>query len=125
MTRVLIADDEPRIRLLLRLALAAGGYEVLEAADGEQAVVQLRAHRPAVAVLDVQMPHRSGLEVCRAIRADAATAGTGVVIATANGLDEDRRAGMDAGADRYLTKPYLPSQLLAIVAELAARAAAA
>src|SRR5918998_186764 len=125
MTRVLIADDEPRIRLLLRLALAAGGYEVLEAADGEQAVVQLRAHRPAVTVLDVQMPRPPGLEVFRAIRADAATAGTGVVIATANGLDEDRRAGMDAGADRYLTKPYLPSQLLAIVAELAARDAAA
>jgi len=124
MTRVLIADDEPRIRLLLRLALVAGGYEVLEAADGEQAVVQLRAHRPAVAVLDVQMPHRSGLEVCRAIRADAAIAGTGVVIATANGLDEDRRAGMDAGADRYLTKPYLPSHLLAIVAELTERDAA-
>jgi DNA-binding response OmpR family regulator len=125
MTRVLIADDEPRIRLLLRLALAAGGYDVIEAADGEQAVVQLRAHRPAVAVLDIQMPHRSGLEVCRAIRADAATASTSVVIATANGLDEDRRAAADAGADRYLTKPYLPSQLLAVVAELSGRGAAA
>lgn len=116
MATVLIADDDARVRRLLRSTLDCGGYAVLEAADGDAAVAAVRAHRPAVAVLDVQMPGRSGLDVCRALRADPDLAGTGVVIVSADATADDAER---AGADAFLPKPFSPLRLLAAIDELA------
>ena len=115
MARILIADDAPEIRRLLRMVLMLDGHEVVEAADGDEALALLRAHRPSVAVLDVSMPGRTGLDVCRAVRADAGLAGVGLVVASANGLPEDVELALSAGADRFVAKPFAPRRILEAV----------
>ncbi len=119
MATVLIADDDVRIRRLLGMTLRGVGHEVLEADDGDAALAALHAHRPAVAVLDVQMPGRSGLDVCRALRADPALASIRVVIVSANAVADDAKG---AGADAFLPKPFSPLRLLAAVDALAGEA---
>ena len=117
MATILIADDDARIRLLLRSILRGEGHEIVEAADGDAALAAVRAHRPAVALLDVQMPGPSGLEVCRAIRADPALARTAVVIASA---DATEAHAATVGAAAFLAKPFSVRRLLATVGALAA-----
>ncbi len=119
MATILIADDDARIRLLLRSILRGEGHAVVEAADGEAALAAVRAHRPAVAVLDVQMPGRSGLDVCRALRADPQLRGIGVVIVSATATRDDAER---AGADAFLPKPFSPLRPLAVVGELVGEA---
>jgi DNA-binding response OmpR family regulator len=114
---VLIVDDEQHIRLLIEQALEElldDGVELYTAADGDEAVTAIAAQRPDLVFLDVMMPGRGGLEVCRAVRADPATAGAHVVLLTAKGQAMDREAGLAAGADEYLTKPFDPDALLAL-----------
>jgi len=111
---VLIADDDGSIRLLVRACIGSEGYDVLEAADGDRAWELLRQHGPSVALLDVQMPGRSGLELTRAIRADPGLRPTRVILLTANARPEDVAAGL-AGADLYLTKPFSPLELCGAV----------
>src|SRR5688572_27698249 len=105
MARVLVADDSAQPRLLVRRTLLHGGHEVLEAADGEEALRVLRDERPDVAILDVVMPGLSGLDVCRAARRDAALAVIGFIILSANATP---RHAAEAEADRFLAKPYVP-----------------
>jgi CheY-like chemotaxis protein len=112
---VLIADDEPGMRLLATATLASGRFRIVEAADGEEAWRLLLEHRPDVALLDVMMPGRDGLALARAIRAEPALARTRVVLLSANAQEAQIRRGLDAGADTYLTKPFSPSKLLAVV----------
>ena len=112
---VLIADDEPSMRLLVVATIASDRYRVVEAADGDAAWAMLRAHRPVVALLDVQMPGQTGLELTRAIKRDSELAGTHVILLTAKGQDLDVEAGFAAGADQYLTKPFSPLELLTLV----------
>jgi CheY-like chemotaxis protein len=114
---VLVADDEPNQRLLVSATLQFQPYAVLEAADGDEAWRLLRAHRPALALLDIRMPGRSGLELVRAIRADPELSHMVVVLLSSQSEDKDIEAGLAAGADRYLTKPFSPLQLLTIVEE--------
>ena len=92
-----------------------GEYAVLEAGDGEAAWALLLAHHPRVAVLDVQMPGRDGLELTRAIRREPALDGTRVILLTAHAQQGAVRAGRAAGVDVYLTKPFSPLQVLAEV----------
>jgi CheY-like chemotaxis protein len=113
---LLIADDDAHVRRLVHATLRGGGHDVLEAADGDAALAALRAHRPAVAVLDVQMPGRSGLDVCRSVRADPELRDIGVVIVSANAAADDAAR---AGADAFVPKPFSPLRLLAAVDELA------
>ena len=122
MTTVLIADDEPNVRLLVTTLVACARHAVLEAADGEEAWALLREHRPALAILDVQMPGRSGLALARAVKDDPALAGTYVILLTARAQATDVAAGKEAGADAYLTKPFSPLQLLAAVEQALAQA---
>ena len=117
MQTVLIVDDEPSIRLLVNATIASDQYRVVEAADGDEAWRLLQAHRPAIVLLDVQMPGRSGLELTRAIKADPALGRTKVILLTAKTQEADVRAGAEAGADLYLTKPFSPLQLLTVVEE--------
>jgi two-component system response regulator MprA len=119
--RVLVVDDEPAVRQALDRALRFEGYETEMADDGTTALVAL-AERPADAVvLDVAMPRMDGLEVCRRIR--AAGDGTPILILTARTAVSDRVAGLDAGADDYLVKPFALEELLARLRALLRRSA--
>ena len=110
---ILIVDDEQHIRLLIEQSLEDledEGVELLTAADGEEALVAVERHHPDLVFLDIMMPKRNGFEVCRAIKdmgQDAA-----VVMLTAKGQAYDREQGLAAGADRYVTKPFDPDELL-------------
>ncbi len=115
---VLIADDETAVRQILKLTLRALDLDVLEAADGEQALALGRQHRPRLALLDISMPHGTGIEVCKALKSDPATAGITVVILTAHAQDRYREEAAHAGADAFLAKPFSPRALLDTVDEL-------
>jgi DNA-binding response OmpR family regulator len=110
---VLVADDDPAILHLLRLTLPDTRIQLMEAADGVEAWALLQAQRPSVAILDVKMPGLSGLELTRAIRAEPTLAATRVILLAAGASPEQIAAGMDSGADRYITKPFSPLELLA------------
>lgn len=119
MVSILIADDEPHVRALLRMILSPT-FRIVEAGDGAAALRLATEHRPAVAILDVRMPHLSGHEVCRRLRAANLTRDIPVIVMTANGAEEDRRAAIDAGADHFLAKPFSPAALLRLVSALIA-----
>jgi CheY-like chemotaxis protein len=112
---VLIADDEATLRRLVNATIASDDYRVLEAADGNEAWAVITRERPAVVLLDVMMPGRSGLEVARAIRQDPSLANTKIIMLTAKSQQTDVAAGLAAGADLYLTKPFSPFELLTAV----------
>ncbi len=109
--QVLIVDDEQPLRSAIRRALALEGYGVSEAASGEEAISTLQTSRADAILLDVLMPGIDGLEVCRRLRAAGDT--TPVLMLTARETVSDRVAGLDAGADDYLVKPFALEELLA------------
>ena len=119
--QVLVVDDDQAVRESLRRSLAFNGYDVELAADGEQALRSIAAHRPDVVVLDVMMPNLDGLATCRALRA----AGDDVPVLMLTARDEvsDRVAGLDPGADDYLPKPFALEELLARLRALLRRTA--
>jgi CheY-like chemotaxis protein len=105
---LIIADDEPSNRLLVRATVGEEGFNVVEASDGDEAWSLIQELRPALVLMDVRMPGRSGLEVLSAIRSDTSLAGTKVIILSASALESE----MAAGADSFLTKPFSPRDLL-------------
>jgi two-component system, OmpR family, alkaline phosphatase synthesis response regulator PhoP len=118
---VLIVDDEQHIRLLIEQTLEElldEGVELYTASDGDEALAAIEAQSPDLVFLDVMMPRRNGLEVARAIREELGKADTHIVLLTAKGQAVDREAGLAAGANRYLTKPFDPDELLAIAHEV-------
>jgi two-component system phosphate regulon response regulator PhoB len=114
---VLIADDEPSMRLLVHTTIESSEYDVAEAADGDEAWAYIAQHKPQLVLLDIQMPGRNGLEILKSIRSDPTLNGTRVILLSAKALVADVEAGMDAGADFYLTKPFSPLELLNRVAD--------
>lgn len=118
--KVLVVDDDPELLPLLAFALRQGGWLVVEAASGEQALAAFGAERPDLVVLDVNLPGIDGFEVLRRLRADGATAP--VLMLTVRGDEEDVVRGLDLGADDYLSKPFSPRTLLARVRALLRRA---
>ena len=114
---VVIADDESSMRLLVHATIESDDYSVVEAADGAEAWALVQKHKPALVLLDVQMPGRSGLEVLRSIKADPSLAKTKVILLTAKAQESDIETGLIAGADFYLTKPFSPLDLLTRVEE--------
>jgi DNA-binding response OmpR family regulator len=108
---LLVADDDEDILAMVQFRLARSGFEVVVARDGEEALQLAREQRPDLAVLDWMMPKATGLEVLRALRAGAETAGIPVVLLTARASEADIQAGFDAGADDYIAKPFSPQEL--------------
>jgi len=115
---VLVCDDEPVLRMLVRATLDHGDYTVVEACDGDEALERSRSARPDLILLDMMMPGRSGSDVLRELRADPATAETPVIMLTARAQATDREAMNLAGANHYLTKPFSPVGLAALVEEV-------
>lgn len=119
MKKILIVDDHADIRKLIRMTLEFEDYEVSEAADGESAVLHAQTLKPDLVLLDVMMPGAfDGLEACRRLKANPALSGAHVLLLSARGQARDREAGLQAGADGYLVKPFSPLQLIDTIAAL-------
>jgi len=108
--RVLIVDDEPQIRRVMKTSLAAHGYEVYEAKTGEEALVALRESLPDLILLDMNMPGMGGMAACRELRAVSDVA---IIVLSVGAGSLEKTAALDAGADDYITKPFSVNELLA------------
>lgn len=108
--RILIIDDEPQIRRIMRETLISSGYEVDDAKNGMEGLEKLRQFRPDLVLLDINMPDMGGVEVCKAIRNDSNIA---IVMLTVRKSEADKVAALDAGADDFVTKPFSTPELLA------------
>lgn len=115
---VLIADDDPLLRDLLKHKLTAAGYVVFVAEDGGDALAQCREHRPDLVVLDAMMPIADGFEVLRRLKADPATASLPIIMLTALRREEDIVGALKLGAADYMVKPFIPDELVARIGRL-------
>ncbi|MCU7374124.1 response regulator [Paucibacter sp. O1-1] len=117
MKTILIVDDHADIRRLIRMTLEFDNYQIREEATGEAALQFVETVRPDVVLLDVMMPGvLNGLDVCRRIKANPSLQGVQVLLLSARGQARDREAGLQAGADAYLVKPFSPLQLIDTIA---------
>jgi DNA-binding response OmpR family regulator len=120
---VLVADDEDDIRSLVSFRLKRAGYEVITAADGEEALLLATTRLPDLVVLDMMMPKATGLEVTRSMREQSTTKDIPIILLTARAQEADVARGFDAGADDYVKKPFSPQDLQARVQALLERSA--
>lgn len=111
MERILIAEDEPDIRELIRLALQFNGYEVISASDGVEAVELASNNSFDLIMLDVRMPRLTGYEACRQLRKMDSTKEVPIIFLSAKGQEAEVDEGLEAGADRYILKPFAPIEL--------------
>lgn len=112
MAKILVVDDEPDAVELVEFNLKNAGFEVVTAADGAEALKKARLSLPDLIVLDLMLPEVDGLEVCKLLRRDAATAGIPILMLTAKAAEIDRVLGLELGADDYVTKPFSPRELM-------------
>ena len=117
-TKILIADDEPNILISLEFLMKREGYEVVLARDGQEAMDAIIRERPALVLLDVMMPIKTGFDVCCEVRAHEAVRDTLIVMLTAKGRDTDVAKGLALGANAYMTKPFSTKELVQKVREL-------
>lgn len=110
---VLVVEDERDLTTLMRYNLEKEGYRVLEARDGEEALLILNEERPDLVLLDWMLPQVSGIEVCRRIRSRTDTRNLPIIMVTARGEEADRIRGLDTGADDYIAKPFTIAELMA------------
>ena len=120
--RILVADDEPNQLELLTFNLVQADYEVIRADDGRQALDMIEEHRPDLVIIDWMMPHMSGIDVCRTLRARSETRQLPIIMLSARGEEGDRTLGLDIGADDYISKPFSPRELISRVRALLRRA---
>jgi two-component system phosphate regulon response regulator PhoB len=111
--KILIVDDEPAIRDMLRVALEMAEYEVLEASNAQDAHSIIIDEKPDLILLDWMMPGTSGIELARRLKRDEVTAGTPIIMLTAKGEEDNKIQGLEVGADDYITKPFSPRELVA------------
>lgn len=109
--KILLADDEEDIKIVLKMFLESKGYEVVTAFDGLDAIDVTRQEKPDVILLDVMMPIIDGFEVCKKLKADPETAGVPIIFLSASSHAESVQRGLDAGAVEYMVKPFEPEQL--------------
>jgi len=119
--RILVVDDEPEAVELVEFNLKQAGYDVATAADGAEALKKARALLPSLVLLDVMLPEMDGLEVCKMLRRDPATASIPIIMLTAKAAEIDRVLGLELGADDYQLKPFSPRELVLRVKNLLAR----
>ena len=119
--KLLIVDDESHIRMLIEQTLEDledDGVELLFAENGEQALEVIQREEPNLVFLDVMMPKMNGMEVCHKVKKELHLAHVYIILLTAKGQEVDRQKGLDMGADRYMTKPFDPDEMLAIAEEI-------
>ncbi len=121
MTTILVADDDPDIRELITFKLEQSGYQVASCGDGPSALAAVGRSAPDLLLLDLNMPGMSGLDVCRAVRRDPATATVPVIMLTARTQEADVEASFSAGADDYIPKPFSPREVVSRVEAVLAR----
>jgi DNA-binding response OmpR family regulator len=124
-TRILVAEDDPDIGTLLEHYLKKAGFVPTVVASGRDVMPQLKRDASELVVLDLMLPGLDGLQVCRAIRADPGTSAIPIIMLTAKGEESDRIAGLELGADDYITKPFSPNEVVARVRALLRRASRA
>ena len=122
MTRILVVEDDPDIAALVRRYLEKAGFSVDTLASGREALTALAAKPPDLLVLDLMLPHVDGLEICRNVRGNPATAAIPVIMLTARAEESERIVGLELGADDYVAKPFSPNELVARVRALLRRA---
>ena len=111
--RILIVDDEPYLIRSLSFVLKKEGYQIDSAIDGLEALEKIKSFHPNLVFLDLHLPKMDGFEVCKKIKSDPELQQTYVILLTAKGQEDDRKKGMAAGANEYLTKPFSPKELVA------------
>ena len=121
MPKILVVDDEPDVVELVTFNLRKAGFEVIAASDGAAALRSARIELPDLIVLDLMLPEVDGLEVCKLLRRDPATAGVPIILLTAKAAEIDRVLGLELGADDYVTKPFSPRELVLRVKKLVER----
>jgi two-component system OmpR family response regulator len=121
MPQVLIVDDDPAIREVLRIALTRAGFETAEACDGAAALHQAAARRPDLIVLDVMLPEMDGTDVCRTLRRGGPGAGVPILFLSSRDDEVDRIVGLEIGGDDYMAKPFSPRELVARIRALLRR----
>lgn len=117
--KILIVEDQEEIRELIRVTLEFDDYEIEESPNGDEGLRKAGSFRPDLILLDVMMPGGlNGLQVCQRVKADPALKRTKVILLTARGQDGDRQAGLKAGADEYLIKPFSPLELMKVIGKV-------
>ena len=112
---ILVVDDSPAHLQLMQSAIANRGYDILTAADGEDALAQAQARHPDVILLDIVLPKKNGYQVCRQLKGSQDTSAIKIILVSSKSQETDKYWGMKQGADAYLTKPFQPADLLAAV----------
>jgi two-component system alkaline phosphatase synthesis response regulator PhoP len=120
--KILVVEDEPDIRKLVRYHLAQERYSIVEAEDGEQALKLIQREQPNLVVLDLMLPGLSGQEICRILRSKPDTATLPILMLTAKAGEADKVLGLETGADDYITKPFSPREMVARVKAILRRA---
>lgn len=121
MAKLLVVDDEPAIREMVRFTLVRSGYDCIEAEDAAQAKQLIVSENPDLLLLDVMMPGQSGLDLARELRSKDATKELPIIMLTARCSEQDKIRGLDVGADDYITKPFSPGELVARIKALLRR----
>jgi len=121
MAKILIAEDERDIRDLVAFTLRFAGHEVFAASNGEEAVEMAPNVNPDLILMDVRMPRMTGYEACRAMKANPDLKDIPVVFLSAKGQDNEIQQGLEAGAEKYLLKPFAPDQLTIAVKDILAK----
>lgn len=119
--QIVVADDEPHVVRALSFVLTREGFTVAVAGNGEDALAKIRDETPRLVFLDIVMPKRTGIELCKAIKSDPALRRTHIIILTCKGQELDRQNCLAAGADEYMTKPFSPREVVARVRTLLGR----
>jgi len=119
MKKILIVDDEVRIRRLVEVTLMSDARRILQAENGKEAIEIAKAEKPELIIMDILMPGEiDGLEATRILKNDPETKGCKIIMLTAKGQDEDRKKGFEAGADDYFSKPFSPMVLMEKIEEI-------
>lgn len=119
MKKILIVDDEMEVRRLVEVTLRTGSYKILQAEDGKKAIEIAKEEKPDLILMDVMMGgDRDGIEATKALKNDPETKNCTVIILTAKGQEQDKKAGFDAGADDYFVKPFSPLELIKKIEEV-------